>query len=110
MTYSWTFKNLRVAATQGDLCDVAVSVNYRIGYTADRSRWVYHYGSVDFAPADPALFTEFGAITEEQLISFVELSLGDELATIQAGLRDEYANPITARALPWEVALDFNEE
>jgi len=102
MTYSWTFKNLRVAAQQGDLADVMVSADYRIGYTADRSRWVYHYGSVDFAPADPALFTEYASITEEQM-------LGDELATIQTALQAEYANPITTRSLPWELALDFGE-
>jgi hypothetical protein len=109
MTYSWTFKNLRVAAQQGDLADVMVSVDYRIGYTADRSRWVYHYGSVDFAPADPALFTEYASITEEQMIGFVEQTLGDELATIQTALQAEYANPITTRSLPWELALDFGE-
>jgi len=109
MTYSWIFKNPRVAAKQGDLDDVMISVDYRIGYTADRSRWSYHYGSVDFAPADPSLFTDFDSITEEQMISFVEQTLGDELATIQAALQAEYANPVTARSLPWEVALDFSE-
>lgn len=106
MTYSWTFKNLRVAAKQGDLADVMVSVDYRIGCTADRSRWVYHYGSVDFAPADPALFTEYDAITEEQMVGFVEQTLGDQLTSIQNSLQSEYANPITTRELPWESKLD----
>lgn len=106
MTHSWTFKNLRVATKQGDLDNAMVSVDYRIGYTADRSRWVYHYGSVDFAPADPAQFTQYEAITEEQMIGFVEQTLGDELATIQSALQAEYANPITARELPWESKLD----
>lgn len=110
MTYSWTFKNLLVASNQGDLTEAVVSVDYRIGYTADRSRWVYHHGSVDFAPADPALFIEYEAITEDQMIGFVEQTLGDELAAIQSALQAEYANPITTRELPWESKLDSSYE
>ena len=109
MTYSWTFKNLRVATKQGDLADVMVSVDYRIGYTADRSRWVYHYDSVDFAPADPDAFTKFDSITEEQMISFVEQTLGDQLDEIKASLHQQFAFPVVKRDLPWTATQNFNQ-
>ena len=109
MTYSWTFKNLQVATKQGSLNDVMVSVDYRIGYTADRSRWAYHYGSVDFAPADPSSFAEFTSITEEQMINFVEQTLGDQLGEIKASLQQQFAFPIVKRDLPWKATLDFNQ-
>ena len=101
MTYSWQFKNLRVAAQQGDLADVVVSVRYRIGYTADRSRWSYYYGSVEFGPADPNAFTDFYKISEATMIAFVENSLGDELQAIQTELKASYDNPVNEMPLPW---------
>lgn len=102
MIYSWTFRNLRVAASQGDLSDVVVSVDYRIGYTTTRRQWTYHRGSVSFAPADPDVFTAFDDITEDDMIAFVEQSLGSELAEIKAALEQQLLNPITAKPLPWE--------
>ena len=101
MTYSWTFKNLNAVAHQGDLSDVVVSVDYRVGYTVDRSKWSYKYGTVSFSPADESVFTPFADITEDDMISFVQQTLGDEWAAIQAQLQADYANPVSTRTLPW---------
>ena len=108
MTYSWTFKNLSAAAHQGDLTEVVVSVDYRIGYTADHSKWSYKHGTVQFAPADESAFTPFAEISEEDMISFVEQTLGDDLAIIQAELQADYANPVTKRILPWNVEVNYD--
>ena len=108
MTYSWSFKNLGAAAHQGDLTDVVVSVDYRIGYTADHSKWSYKHGTVQFAPADESAFTPFTEISEEDMISFVEQTLGDNLATIKAELQADYDNPVTRRTLPWKVDVNYN--
>ena len=108
MTYSWTFKNLRAVATQGDLPDVVVKIDFRIGYTTDHSKWSYKYGTLDFAPADESNFTPLAEITEEQMISFAEQTLGDQLTTIQAELQANYANPVTQRTLPWNVEVNYD--
>jgi hypothetical protein len=99
--YCWTFKNLRVAPTSGDLHDVVLSVDYRLAYTEDESRWAYHSGTVAFAPPDPENFTEFCDITEGCMIAFVEAALGAELDTIKFDLGDAYDNPVEIRPLPW---------
>jgi len=110
MTYSWTFKNLLVASQQGDLSEVVVSVDYRIGYTTTKQQWAYHHGSVNFAPADPDVFTAFDDITEDDMIAFVEQSLGSELAEIKAALEQQLLNPITAKPLPWDVPVQNSVE
>ena len=103
MIYSWTFKNLRVVAARGTLTDVAVSVDYRLAATANKATWAYHYGAIDFAPADPGSFIEFNAITKDDMINFVEQSLGgDALDAIKAELQQALTNPIELKALPWE--------
>jgi hypothetical protein len=102
--YSWTFKNLLVAPLHGDLTDVVLSVNYRLAYTRDESRWVYHSGVATFADPDPDAFTEFCAITEDCMISFVETTLGAELDAIKAALHGAYSNPVEVRPLPWAVS------
>lgn len=106
MTYSWTFKNLLVASQQGDLSEVVVSVDYRIGCTTTKQQWAYHRGSVSFAPADPDAFTAFDDITEDDMITFVEQALGDELAEIKAALEQQLLNPITPKPLPWEATKE----
>lgn len=103
MIYSWTFKNLRTIAAQDTLTDVAVSVDYRLAATTNKTTWAYHYGTIDFAPADPDAFIEFNAITKDDMISFVEQSLGSNaLDAIKADLQQALTNPIELRSLPWE--------
>jgi hypothetical protein len=110
MSYSWTFKNLRVAAKQSDLDDVMVSVDYRIGYTTTKQQWAYHHGSVTFASADPDAFTAFNDITEDDMIAFVEQSLGSELVEIKAALEQQLLNPVTFKPLPWEASMEDSIE
>lgn len=103
MIYSWTFKNLRVIAAQGTLADVAVSVDYRLAGTSDKTAWSYAYGTVDFGPANPDAFIEFSAITKDDMVAFVEQALGDsKLNEIKAELEQELLNPVEVKELPWE--------
>lgn len=100
MSYHWTFSNLMVTA-QGNLSNVVVSVNFRLG-AVDGSRVAYHRQLVEFTPANPEDFVDFSAITESQMISFVEQSLGDELDVIKQQLADQLsAPPVESRPLPW---------
>lgn len=100
--FIWSFSLLKVAQSQGDLADVVVGVRYRLCCT-DSERAAYASGDVTFAPADPAAFVEFNAITKDAMIAFVEQSLGvDTLDAIKASLEQELLNPIEIKPLPWE--------
>lgn len=103
LTFIWQFSNLLVQQQQGDVPNAMVSVKYRLCAT-DRYRSVYRYGSVDFAPADPDVFTPYEDVTEETMISFAEQTLGDQLDIIKAEMIDEHgAPPVEERELPWEM-------
>lgn len=100
--FIWSFSMLKVAQSQGDLADAVVGVRYRLCCT-DSERAAYASGDVTFAPADPAAFIEFNAITKDDMINFVEQSLGsDALDAIKAELQRALTNPIELKALPWE--------
>lgn len=103
MIYSWTFKNLRTIAAKDTLTDVAISIDYRIAATANKTTWAYYYGTIVFAPADPDAFIEFNAITKDDMIAFVEQSLGSAaLDAIKAELQQALTNPTELKPLPWE--------
>jgi hypothetical protein len=106
--FIWSFNNLRVQASQGDLSDAVVAVGYRLCCT-DSYRSVYRYGELAFAPADPAVFTPFQEISQQDMAAFAEQTLGSELAVIQQELLAELAAPpIDVRPLPWEVEEAFS--
>lgn len=100
--FIWSFSNLRVQVSQGNLVDVMVAVKYCLCCT-DRYRSAYRYGELTFAPADPEDFTPFSEISQEVMTAFAEQILGDELETIkQELLTEQAAPPIDVRPLPWE--------
>jgi len=100
--FIWSFRSLRVQASQSNLDDVLVGVSYRLCCT-DSYRSVYRYGELTFAPADPAVFTPFQEISQQDMAAFAEQTLGSELETIQQELIAELAAPpIDIRPLPWE--------
>jgi hypothetical protein len=100
MNYQWSFSNLMVAATQGNLSSVMVSVKIRLA-AVDGGNVAYHKQSISFAPADPSAFVALERITESQMISFVEQALGNELITIKSELANRIDNSIAEQPLPW---------
>jgi hypothetical protein len=59
-------------------------------------------GSVDFSR--PETLIAYENLTEELIVNWIELELGDELDTIKTNLRqnlDEVINPTKASGLPW---------
>lgn len=104
--YSWSFKNLQVAPSRDGLENVVVSVDYRLGYTDDSSRWVYAHGQTNFAAPDPEDFIPFEDITEADMIAFVEETEGAPLDTVKTGLVAEYTanDPACLHDLPWVTA------
>lgn len=108
ITYSWRFSQLKVAQSQGELSNVAHSIDYRLCRIED-SGIAYHYGTLEFAPADPENFVPFDQLTEADMIAFAEATLGAELDTIKTALGEQIANPIVEMPLPWvqTVESDF---
>jgi hypothetical protein len=101
LEFLWRFNELRVQTQQGELSDVMVSVKYRLCCT-DRHRSVYRYGEIDFAAADPDVFTQFDEVTEDGMIAFVEQTLGSDLDVLKDEMLAEHsAAPVENRPLPW---------
>lgn len=103
ITYSWRFSQLKVAQSQGELSNVAHSIDYRLCRSDDNGN-AYHYGTLEFAPADPEHFVPFDQVTESDMIAFAEATLGAELDVIKANLGEQIANPVVEMPLPWLAA------
>jgi hypothetical protein len=107
--FIWSFKNLRVQASQGTLTDVMVAVGYRLCCT-DRYRAVYRYGDIDFAPANSEQFTPFEQISESVMVAFAEQALAAELDSIKQAMLSELSEPpIDIRPMPWESAKETEQ-
>ncbi len=104
--FTTTITGCRVT-TQGDLTDVVKDVNCDITGTDD----VYTKVTftlpiiVTFGPADPATFTPFASITEEEMLAWVNAQT-EQLQPVQAHIdyvvqRDVQVAQLEPLPLPW---------
>ena len=76
-----------------------------VHWTARLSEDASSYGSVGLGEPDPAAYTPYDEVTEEQAIQWAKDALGPEKVTaIESSLaakEQEILNPTTADGVPW---------
>ena len=80
INYSWSFPEVTVVYNQNDMINV-VSVSYWKLTATDNGTTVSSYGSVGLGSPNPASFTPFESITQQQLQEWTEQALGSDFVT-----------------------------
>lgn len=105
-TYSWVISELESYPTQDGFTDVVFNIHWRrqatdgLGHNAD----IYGTQTVVLTPDEP--FTPYNALTETQVVSWLELALGPEklasqVASLDKQIEDQVNPPVISPALPW---------
>jgi len=99
-----------VKPAEGDLNNVVVTAAWRCTGTQEADGKSYSgtcYGTASFTAPDPADFTPFPDLTEEQVLAWVWAAGIDKDAT-EASVDQQIASainpPIVVPPLPWDVA------
>ena len=94
-SFSWNIKNMEVRKSEGNLSDVVIVVYWDRDGSRTVSGKTYSASSAGVTivgPPDPYSFTPFDQLTEQQVVGWVESSLGQEqLAVIDARIDKEIA-------------------
>jgi hypothetical protein len=102
----WAIANLERHLPDGDTCpDGAVYTAHWTASLEESGETASAYGSVGFGEPDPASFTPFSELTEEQVVNWVLAVLGaDQVVSIEESLHNqiqEKLNPTDASGVPW---------
>ena len=109
MKYKWTISSVDVAPKNGELTKVIKTAHWRLTGTDDDGLTAEIYGAQGFAEPDPASYTPYEAVTESDVISWIQDSMGeDEVENRYNGLDraiDELRNPkIVSGPPPWVIS------
>lgn len=101
-TYKWNVNTMDVAPSSDGLSNVVKVIHWRLN-AQNETHYVDTYSTLSLEAPDAANFTEFDALTEEQVIAWVESKL--DVVTMKAGLDaqlEQLANPpIVTKSGPW---------
>ena len=113
ITQTWKINRIAVRSSIENLTDIVSEVQWEIVTEEPNiSRHVAN-GLSFFGKPDPASFTEYNSLTEEQVLEWVKTQLGaTELLRITTIGYDYVANQLTTiedRGLPWASTTSTNE-
>lgn len=102
ITYTWTIAQLDCAAKEGDLTQVVKTVHWHL-HATDGTNTVEMCNTLALQSPDPDAFTAYEALTEADVISWLEAELPmDQLRLNIAEQLERLTNPpIVAPKLPW---------
>jgi hypothetical protein len=97
MLYSWDCRTVDTYPTQGELTDVVYNVHWRLtGAEGEHSATVIGTQSLTAENIQPEGFIPFESLTHEQVIAWVEESMGDDrVAELKASVDSQVAALIT---------------
>lgn len=102
ITYKWNVNTMDVAPSADGLNDVVKVIHWRLSAT-DGQYNADSYSTVSLETPDSENFTAFDALTEEQVIAWVESKV--DVESIKAGLQNQLealANPpVVVKSGPW---------
>jgi hypothetical protein len=104
--YTWEISQLEGPKSQDGLQDVVTTVHWRLNADDGQGHTASRYGTADMGAVDPAQFTPFADLTQQQVIVWVENALGaPEVEAIKTRLANDIAeqiNPPTfSKPAPW---------
>jgi hypothetical protein len=107
ITYTWVISSLDVAPSDDGAIDVIKVAHWRYLATDDADNVSAEiYGSQGFATPEPASFTPFENVTQNDVIAWIEGTIGEDgMSAMQASLVVQINNirnpPIVTRQPPW---------
>lgn len=102
ITYTWTIAQLDCTAQEGDLTQVVKTIHWHL-HATDGTNAVELCNTQALSSPDPGSFTAYEALTEADVIGWLEAELPiDQLRLNIAEQLERLANPpIVAPKLPW---------
>ena len=101
-TYFWNINEMDRLTADG----FVVTVHYTVTACADVGNFMAStYGTVSYTQQPEETYTPYDQLTKEQVIGWVQTSLGKE--TVEASLAaqiEAQKNPVQATGLPWSQA------
>lgn len=103
--YTWSIAALECSNTDASFPAKVITAHWRLdGAFADTTAGVY--GSVSFPEPYAAAYIPYADLTQDQVIGWVEATLGDEevaslKANIDSQIADQIAPPVENKPLPW---------
>lgn len=103
--YTWSITALECSNTDAAFPAKVIVAHWRLGGTfADTSAGVY--GTVSFPEPAAASYIPYADLTKDQVIGWVEATLGaEEVASLKANIdsqiADKIAPPVENKPLPW---------
>lgn len=103
--YTWQFVALDVFPTHDGLTNVVESVHWQLTGDDGLGHHAKLYGEQPVGPPDPDNFTPYNDLTAAQVQSWVEASMGSELAVITGDIDrrilEQVSPSIVQMAPPW---------
>lgn len=104
-TYNWTIQAMDCVPQEDGKTDVVVTAHWNVSAT-DGTYTSSAYGTQSFTYDKAKSFTPFADLTQEQVVSWVQESMGvDAVTALQENLDIQIANqvnpPIVTPPLPW---------
>lgn len=102
ITYTWTIAQLDCAAKEGDLTQVVKTIHWHL-HATDGVNAVEMCNTQALSSPDPGSFTAYEALTEADVISWLEAELPMEQLRLNIAEQLERLTnpPIVASKLPW---------
>jgi hypothetical protein len=108
-TYQWTIQALDCVPQEDGKTDVVVTAHWNVSAT-DGAYTSSAYGTQSFTYDSAKSFTPFSSLTQDQVIGWVQESMGiDAVTKLQESLDNQIADqinpPIVTPPLPWATVL-----
>lgn len=109
--YTWTISSLDVAPSEDGLIDVIKTAHWRYYATDDTDGVTAEtYGAHGFASPEPASYTPFESVVQEDIVGWIEGLIGEEgVEAMNTSLNNQLENirnpPIVSKQPPWAAPL-----
>lgn len=107
ITYTWGIVQLDAYPEKDGLTDVVFHVHWNLTGDDGIGHTGYAYGSVDVSLDKGGAYTPFAELTQEQVLSWVKDSLGEEQVesledNVATQIKDLKEPPVLTLPLPWQ--------
>jgi hypothetical protein len=99
----WQVSSLECRVQEGDLSDVVITAHWRCSATEDGYS-ASVYSTCSLPPADPANFTPYADLTQDQVLGWIWANGVDKDATeaaVQQQIDNQINPPVIQPPLPW---------
>lgn len=101
ITYRWNIVSVSCVPSANSLRNVVTEVHWQL-FADDSFNTRYVYGAVGIEGADPDNFTDYEDLSEEQIIEWTELTIGEDKVN---SYKSTLASQLSALTNPQKVSM-----